>query len=272
MKKLILSYAAGFYGKSFEEFVQLAGESSIKRIHLIPDQFPNLYSCFTDSRISELQKLKSKFDIDISVHNVFYDINPLSLVPSVAEFALQVTKDVALLGKSLGSQSLTIHPGYIYPGWSADPSQRKRFEGEIDEKIKILVDSVGEIGLQCRFENGSYCLTSLMSERRTPFHYGVFADELRKVVESHTDARVCLDIGKVFASNLTIDEFVVKFHERIKEVQFSDIKSLNDFVAVCRNHGLNESEIDFVYEGRSLENLMVSLSDDEINVNRFSFG
>jgi sugar phosphate isomerase/epimerase len=271
MKKLILSYAAGFYGKSFEEFAQFAGESSIKRIHFIPDQFPNLYSSFQESRISDLKNLKSKFDLDISLHNVFYDINPLSLVPSVAEFALQVTKDVALLGQNLGSQSLTIHPGYIYPGWSADPSQRKRFEGEIGEKIRILVDSVGELGLQCRFENGSYCLTSLLSERRTPFHYGVFAEDLRKVVESHTDARVCLDIGKVFASNLTIKEFIEKFQERIKEVQFSDIKSLNSFIEKCKIYGLNAKKIDFVYEGRSLEKLMLSLSDAEINIHELSF-
>lgn len=271
MKKLILSYAAGFYGKSFEEFFQFCGESSIKRLHIIPDQFPNLYSDFSNSRITGIQNLISKFELDISVHNVFYDINPLSLVPSVAEFALQVTKDVALLGKKLGSQSLTIHPGYIYPGWSADPSQRKRFEHEIEGKIKALVDSIGEIGVQCRFENGSYCLTSLSSEQRTPFHFGVFANDLLKVVDSHMDASICLDIGKITASNLIVEEFVEKFQNKIKEVQFSNIESLNKIIEIFRLNNIDLNEIDFVYEGRSFEKLLISLSDRKINIHRFSF-
>ena len=42
--KIVLSYAAGFYGKTFEEFAGIAKSLGFSRIQLIPDQDPNLYS------------------------------------------------------------------------------------------------------------------------------------------------------------------------------------------------------------------------------------
>src|SRR5687767_7880739 len=84
-----LSYAA-YYGHVFEEFVEMAVQAGAAAVEFIPDQTPNLLTELTVDRRAALRKRLATAGVIPVVHSVFYDINLVSVVPDVQDFALQV--------------------------------------------------------------------------------------------------------------------------------------------------------------------------------------
>lgn len=250
-RKVSLSYAAGFYTKTFEEFIGNAADLGFAGVQLIPDQHPNLYSEFDERRIDAVRSLLKSKRVYASVHNVFYDINPTSLIPDVQNYSLEISSQVMELAKALGAQAITVHPGYAYPGWVSDAKQRARYLDSARVGIAKLAELASSFDLSLLFENGSYRLTALKSDRSTPFHFGIEISELREVL-NYCDgkAQICFDISKALASNISLNEFVSEFGDVIRQVQFSNLAHVGEVLTVAGKRRLPIDEVDFVYEGR----------------------
>jgi sugar phosphate isomerase/epimerase len=219
--RFALSYAS-YYGRTFEDFVREARALGFSIVELIPDQSPNLYNEFDFHRTTELKALLTELEMECTAHNVFYDINLLSLVPSVKENSFSITESVVDWSTQIGALTLTVHPGYMFPGWRRDMVQRERFWIEAKDSF-VRLGSLSN-ALPVLIENGSYHLCTRFGEGRKPLHVGIDPEELDRLIDlSEGKLGICLDLGKAIQSGHEVEEFVRKRPTFIKQLQLSSI-------------------------------------------------
>lgn len=216
-----LSYAVA-YGTTFEEFLLRAHDLGFTEVQLIPDQEPNLYSQFEGDRLRRLIDLKASLSMTIYMHNVFYDINPVSLVPDVRSTAFDITSRVMKLSCALGAENVTIHPGYMFGGWRRDEVQRNRFWRAASDALQRLADLSDTYNIPILLENGSYFLCTASGPGRTPLHLGITPEEVRELLDlSQNRIRLCLDINKAIRSEHPVSEFLATCGAAIGQLQVS---------------------------------------------------
>jgi sugar phosphate isomerase/epimerase len=249
-KKLILSYSS-HYGETFENFIRIAYARGFRAVQLTPDQAPNLYSEFPSQRRRELRRLVDELGIAVHLHNVFYDINLVSLVPEVRDLALHISEQVFELGQELSAQTITVHPGYMFGGWRRDEVQRERFWREAVTPLRRIGEIAERTGIKLLLENGSYFITTATGFRPRPLHLGIEPEELRRILEmSGRKAGVVLDINKAVHSGIAPIDFVKEIGERIEQLQISTVdRYREDIVAVIDALENVGRELGFVFEG-----------------------
>ena len=219
-----LSYATA-YGITFEDFIEQAVERGFSDVQLIPDQEPNLYSEFDKSRIERLLHLSTKYGLQYRVHNVFYDINPLSLVPAVRDAALAVTKEIVAFAKAIRAKTVTVHAGYMFPGWRRDPVQSTRFWSYAEQSLRRLADLASGQNVDLLIENGSYYVSTRDGLGHKPLHVGVDPEELRRLIDvAEGRLGVCLDLNKALHSSSPLGAFVSKVGPWVRELQVSSVR------------------------------------------------
>ena len=249
-----LSYASS-YGSTFEDFVVAAGRKGFTAVQLIPDQTPNLYSDFSRSRAEELGRIVAELGIEVSVHNVFYDINLLSVVPDVRNAAFDVTRKVLEFASSLGSRRLTVHPGYMFGGWRRDPLQARHFWEEASNSLRRLNELAVDYSFDISMENGSYYVCTAFGEGRTPLHLGITPVEIGQLLAlGGRNLSLCLDVNKALRSGHAIEDFLEVASGRISQVQISTAGKYLDAVrtvltSLCRG----DRDIEVVLEGSPSE-------------------
>lgn len=245
----IESSYAGSYGKTFEEFIDSIDDLHISGVQLIPDQSPNLFSELNIGRISKIREALNRRKLQCSVHNIFYDINIVSLVPEVQRFALELTHRIAIISSQLGASSLTVHPGYMFPGWRVDAAQTKRFWEAAHRGMTELSNIAHETGVPILLENGSYHVTTSTGRNPRPLHAGISPVELESLFGS-TDLMWCFDFNKAISTEHNIEDFLATSGERIRLVQVSNIEAHPEdwkkFVSYIKAHAL---DVSIVLEG-----------------------
>lgn len=203
-----LSYTAG-YSQPFEEFVEFAHNKGFVGVEFIPDLSPNLIEEFDEHRISILLGLKSQYNLEYTVHNIFMDINPTSLVPKVRRLALELTIETMHFAKAIDAQAMIVHTGYRFTPWRTKPEQIRMFEGVLREAYTELSKYSRETGIPVLLENGDYYL-SARNGVRYPLHIGIDAEELLMIAQlpPTNPFGICFDIGKAYfsVSNYSVDE------------------------------------------------------------------
>lgn len=223
---IYLSYTAG-YGQTFEEFAYFAYSEGFSGIELIPDLHPNLPEELHQDRIDALSELKSRYTLQYTVHNIYMDINPTSLVPKVRELALALTREVMLLAKAIGAMAVVMHTGYRFGPWRTKPEQIQMFESVQYETYRTLAEYANELGIPILLENGSYYLSGRDGIRQ-PLHIGIEANELVAIANIPVQASfgLCFDIGKAYHSveNCSADaviEYLREITPYIKEIHMN---------------------------------------------------
>lgn len=197
---IYLSYTAG-YGWTFEEFAYFASGEGFSGIELIPDLHPNLPEEFDQDRIDALSDLRSRYTLQYTVHNIYMDINPTSLVPKVRELALNLTKEVVQFAKAIGAITVVMHTGYRFGPWRTKPEQIEMFEHVQQETYMTLASYSSALGIPILLENGNYYLSGRDGTRQ-PLHIGIEAEELLAIasIPPGNPFGICLDIGKALRS------------------------------------------------------------------------
>lgn len=247
-RQIAPSYA-GFYGQRFEEFVDTVVAKGFTAVQLIPDQQPNLYSSFEGDRLRAFVKQIEQHGLAVHVHNVFYDINLVSLVTDVRDGSFEITRKVLRLAKALGARTFTIHPGYMFPGWRNDPLQSERFWYGVKTSMERISELADQFDIQILIENGSYFITDGMGRRKTPLHVGITIDEMERLLgASSRKVGLSLDIGKAIVSGLVPSEVISRFGERLGQVQLSNWRRLPE-VETALAERLTANDFYVVFEG-----------------------
>ena len=221
-----ISYS-GFYQEPFETFVDISMQNGFAWFEFIPDQDPNLYSQLSASRITELVRLKTANNLTYSVHNVFYDVNLLSIEPHVAGFAFDITEKIMAFSRAIGATSVTVHPGYMFPGWRRDERQGRKFWENALTVLKRLAELSAKYGVPVLLENGAYCLTTMTGDRRIPLHVGVTSEEMsRLIMLAPQEIGVTLDIGKAAQSGEELSAWRRSCGERLSQIQIDSDRHL----------------------------------------------
>jgi sugar phosphate isomerase/epimerase len=249
-RALILSYASA-YGTTFESFLETAHDIGFRSVQLTPDQTPNLCSELSTDRITRIRERARTLDVTIHLHNVFYDINPASLVPPVRELALQVTREVFALGAALNARTVTVHPGYMFPGWRRNPLQAELFWRDAVRAFADLASIADAFGVPLLLENGSYHLTTAAMTGTIPLHLGIRPDELTRIVQlCGPGTGIVLDIGKSIHSGVDPMVFATMMGDRIRQIQVSTFSRHGESAkAVITALSAGGAEIGVVCEG-----------------------
>jgi sugar phosphate isomerase/epimerase len=230
-----LSYA-GSYNLTFEEFLPMAEGRGFRSVQLTPDHEPNLYTELQGQRLRELCHIKTSLGLEVHVHNVFYDINLVSLVPEVRQLAFDITKRVLEISSALSAKTLTVHLGYMFPGWRSSKEQKDRFWQVVEQSVAHLARLSKEYGVPIILENGSYHLSTATGPNRTPLHLGIAPDEMVHLVKlSDWQLGVSLDINKAIHSGNPVMDFVTTLGSSIREIQVSTVKPYSETIAGLLN-------------------------------------
>jgi len=203
-----VSYA-GYYGYSFEEFVEAAVRACATAVELIPDQGPNLLAELTPERRSALRTRLRGAGVTPVVHSVFYDINLVSVVPDVQELALRVIARCGEFARDIGAREVVVHPGYRFPGWRSSEFQRRNADDAARRGVEKLSALADKLDVDMFLENGSYFVTDREKSTTKPLHYGIFLDEIDLLLEfASSRVGICLDYGKAKVSQLPVRELI----------------------------------------------------------------
>jgi sugar phosphate isomerase/epimerase len=213
---IYLSYTAG-YGQTFEEFVEFVHNEGFVGLEFIPDLHPNLPEEFNEERITALLTLKQRYDLQYTVHNIYMDINPTSLVPKVRQLAIALTWDVMRFAKAIDAQALVMHTGYRFGPWRTKVEQIELFEKVQRETYTLLANYAAKSGVPLLLENGNYYLSGRNGVRQ-PLHIGIEAQDLIMIANlpQNNAFGICFDIGKAYLSvnDYSVNE-VIKY---VKEI------------------------------------------------------
>jgi sugar phosphate isomerase/epimerase len=266
--RLACSYV-GNYGKTFAEFVSAVDVKLFSGVELIPDQFPNLYSDLSGSRAKTTIDELRRRNLIALFHNVFYDINLVSLVPEIQDFAFTITEKVFRIAQEFESPAVTIHPGYMFSGWRSDSSQSCRFWESAEKAMSRLGKLGKKYGIRPLLENGSYYVTTASGSPPKPLHIGITPEELAKLVRAGgSDIGVCLDFGKMVASTHPLQEFLKCVGSAIEQIQASVIvANKGDWAQLVSHMTHQQKEFWIVLEGptqsrRDQARLIASLSQE----------
>jgi len=221
-----LSYA-GFYGATFEEFIDIAQCLGFGAVQLIPDQTPNLLSELDEGRVDELRKKLASAKLGVSVHSVFYDVNLVSVVPEVQAATLKIVESCVALCDALGGSGVTVHPGYMFPGWRSTQWQSDVFWESAKRGMMAIDDICARYKSNIFIENGSYFVSDRSTIKKTPLHIGITVEELERLLEgTSSSVGLCLDIGKALVSGIDLFELVEKMSQRVGQVQIGGAASI----------------------------------------------
>ena len=198
--EIYLSYSSA-YVTSFEDFVRRAATQGFAGVELIPDLSPNLLEQFPSHRRQELARTAQNLGLHVTVHNVYMDINPTSLVPAVRQFALDLTFATLEFAKDMDARWLVMHTGYRFGAWRSKPDQARMFEQNLAEIHYELANYSAAVGIPILLENGSYYLATRYGQP-SPLHIGIECEELISLARIPASAPfgICLDIGKAYLS------------------------------------------------------------------------
>jgi sugar phosphate isomerase/epimerase len=177
----------------------------------------------------------------------------VSLVPEVRAFAFDITRKILEISSELSAKTLTVHLGYIFPGWSKDNMQNMRFWEVVKQSLEQLYNLSKQFQIPILIENGSYYLTTATSETRTPLHLGISPYELHYLLSlSNNTLGIAFDINKAIQSGYPIDDFISLISSSIRQVQFSTLNRYEDVIRVIKAISLENEVIVVIFEGGPL--------------------
>lgn len=200
MASLYLSYTTS-YGQTFEEFANFVYNEGFTGLEFIPDLHPNLPEEFDEERINTLISLKTRYKLQYTVHNIYMDINPTSLVPHVRQLALALTQEVMQFARAIDAQAVIAHTGYRFGPWRTRVEQIEMFERVQQETYTTLARYSTELGIPLLLENGNYYISGRNGVKQ-PLHIGIEARDLIMIasIPQNNPLGICFDIGKAYLS------------------------------------------------------------------------
>jgi len=214
-----------------EEFLDFI-KTDFSAAELVCDSPGNLPSDFDSERIKIIRDLSESRDIRISLHAIYLDINPVSVVPQVREFAVDELKKSIELASDLGAGVVTMHAGYCFHWWRIDPAKKRIFDEHAADVFCMLGDFAQDCGVVIGIENGSWFLgtpkKNQLGDGLTPMHFCIDAREhfdfIKKI--DHSCVGVTFDITKSFCSGNDVIKHFKLLSKNIVNVHLADLSAM----------------------------------------------
>jgi len=186
---------------------QLIGEN-FREIELVVDNPPNLPDEYSHDRIEALIRLRESNELTYIVHSPYFDINPMSTIPKVRNFALDMIEDAFRFAHSIQARLVVVHTGYAQPYWRKDRHLSECLWGSFQYTANRLHEYERHYGVSVSIENGFHHYGP-MNGPFAPLHVGITSLELLQIV-THVSGKlgITLHIAKVPLSGLDLVQYL----------------------------------------------------------------
>jgi len=141
----------------------------------------------------ELKALLPSYDLELSVHAPFLDINIAAFTEVSRRLAVSRVESTMETAVELDAEVVTLHPGYRGPASKYDPDRAFRLNRESLERIDL---KARDLGIRPALENMPF----------EGFILGATPQELLDMLEG-LDMDICFDIGHANQTG-TIEDFI----------------------------------------------------------------
>lgn len=175
--------------------------------------------------VKEMREISKEHEIGLIVHTPFY-LPTSTMLPEVREGVIENARKAIILGERVGSDRLTIHPGYReMPG----PSAHLCYESLI-ENLKRIVTIGNEHGVNICLENFDKNMHLLCSK----------LEDYLEVLDSVKGIKATLDVGHSNTTDIKPPEYFNGVKSFIMDMHVHDNDGKYDY-----HKCLGEGNIDF---------------------------
>lgn len=129
----------------------------------------------------ELERIIPSYDLQMSLHAPFSDVNIGSFNAGIREEAVRQVIEAIEVADRLGMKTVTVHPGFLSPISFADP---KKVMDITRESIQLIDSKVGGLGIKVGVENMPAMIVTTCRK----------AEDLLQLIEG-TGIGICFDVG-----------------------------------------------------------------------------
>ncbi len=186
--------------------------------------WPQNFNLSKDKIVEIKQKAKDN-NIKLIIHTAFY-LPTSTLLPEIREGLYKNVAKAIDLAQKVGSDRLTIHPG-----WRELPSRA------IDKVYDSLIDNLQKIAKMGKEKNVSICLENLDAWGR---NLCSSYEDFLKVLNAVPGLKVTLDVGHTNTSNKSPLEFFKSINDRVLDIHIHDNDGTKD-----QHKSIGEGNIDY---------------------------
>lgn len=158
----------------------------------------------------------STYDMTLSTHAPFTDLNPAAPDPQVRKAIQEVLVGFVEFSAGLGASMVTVHPGSVH-----NESLVKESAGPSAESIRKMVEASGG-RLSINIEN--------QARGTSRYHHplGSTADSLEELLARVEGSKCTIDTGHAYASGLDPVRLSERLGDRLAEIHLSDNSGKSD--------------------------------------------
>ncbi|MHA1596530.1 MAG: sugar phosphate isomerase/epimerase family protein [Candidatus Asgardarchaeia archaeon] len=200
------------FRRSLEEYFKIFSEIGLDYVE-IQCRKPILFPGDDEGRVKEIRELAESFNLNLSVHSSYYDINLSSMNPSIRKASVEHTRACIRLAYGLGSNIIVVHPGkvdFIY-----DRNYDKVCMNLMVDSVGKLLSDLEEYGVTMGVEN----MEKGPSHRQFRFPGGL-RDFLEKVDNEYV--KVTLDVGHSNTLGIDPTKFIDTLGRKVVHIHLHD--------------------------------------------------
>lgn len=230
--------------------IRLACDSGLECIELWGEP-PHAYPGRTNA--AAVKDILSPYDVEVSVHGPFHDLNPGCVYPPLSESVSKTLKEFVRFAERAGATTITFHPGHAFTERLVDESVRMAVQ-VLKGLVKVAGGSV-RINVENEVFNDSGFAFYLGSKRRW----------LDLLLSGVPELGVTLDTGHSNVNGEDPVRFLKRYGRRVSHVHLNNNHGRTDEHNVLGDGTLNVQR--FLKKARELNRICVNL---ELNPQKYS--
>lgn len=230
--------------------IGLACESGLQCIELWGEP-PHAYPSRTN--VAAVRDALSQYDVEVSVHGPFHDLNLGSVYRPLSEFVSRTLKESVRFAEKIGATTITFHPGHAFTEGLVDESMRGA--------VRVLRGLVKEAGGSVRINVEN----EVLNESGFAFYLGSKSRWLDLLLSRVPELGVTLDTGHSNVNGEDPVRFLKRYGRRISHVHLNNNRGRTDEHNVLGDGTLNVRK--FLKAAREVNGICANL---ELNPQKYS--
>ncbi|MHA1506071.1 MAG: sugar phosphate isomerase/epimerase family protein [Candidatus Asgardarchaeia archaeon] len=200
------------FRRPLEEYFKIFSEVGLDYVE-IQCRKPILFPGDGEERVREIRELAENFNLRLSIHSSYYDINLSSMIPSIRKVSIEHTRACIRLAYELDSDVIVVHPGKIDPLY--DKSYDEVCMELMLDSVRELLNDLEEFGVTMAVEN----MAKNPAHRLFRLPEGL-KDFLEKVDSKYVKAT--LDVGHSNTLGIDPRKFIDTLKEQVVHIHLHD--------------------------------------------------
>jgi sugar phosphate isomerase/epimerase len=193
--------------------VKTVGGAGFKEVELW-GEVPHAYHEWVDA--SRLGDCLSSYDLEVTLHAPFTDLNPASPFQPVNDAVTRTLRDFVSFGARIGAVRITVHPGSVHN----KALVARSVESSVGTLRAVVKEADGR--LEINIEN--------QARSQSPYHFplGSNYESVDVLLSEVEGSHLTLDTGHAMVAGIDPIQHFDRFRDEITEIHLSDNKGVHD--------------------------------------------